>query len=119
MNGYNRNPVKWKVSNEYYHDRATWKEYWWRIRWHWRTMKNYGGYDGKAQYREQLEWKRVYTFKVYGKRGRVIHQSSKTHIGKWNRDEVAERWAAIKSNLKPGHIAVIMLNGRTGKVIEG
>lgn len=101
------------MSTYSFHDRATWKAYWQRTREHWSLMKHYGSWDGRAQFFG--EWRRVFTFTQYGKSGKVLSRYTKTHIGSWNRYEVAERWAAIKKYLKPGQSATITLNGRVSK----
>ena len=90
-------------------NKETWKKSWSETRAHWSMMKRYGQWDGKAQFFG--EWVRRFTFNVYGKSGKVLRSFTKSHVGTWNRYEVAERWATVKEYLTDGQTATISLNG--------
>lgn len=99
--------------SHYYHDRATWRKYWQETRSHWSMMRRCGSWNGKAQFFG--EWKRIFRIEVFGKSGKKIRDFQRSHVGKWNRYEVAEAWSFIKSDLKPGQRARITLNGKISR----
>lgn len=96
--------------------KAKWRASWSATRSHWRMMKSCGRWDGKSQFFG--EWTRYYTYTVYGKRGKELAHGTKRHVGKFDRYEVAERWALIKRTLSPGMSATITLNGRVSKTFK-
>lgn len=102
--------------SRYYHDRATWKKYWQSTRSHWRMMKRYGRWDGKAQYLDTFDKKPDWEIQIIGKSGKVLRTIKRGNITfeetrRFIRMDVAAFWVTVKENLTVGQSATL-IHGR-------